>query len=116
MEYIYKPCLDKNCGHCCNPVRVDVKEQGEPPKDKNGKTIFISRNEILVPETHPDTVRLKTYDCINFDQESKICLDRKNRPDLCRRSSCIHDINGDIDAQYRKTVDEKFIVIHRNKP
>lgn len=108
----HAPCLDKNCGHCCSPVKVDVRNSGEPPKDKNGKHIFIPRNEILVPETAPDTVRIKTFDCVNFDSVTKKCLDHENRPDICRNATCISDVLGDIDEQHRKVTEEKFIKIY----
>jgi Fe-S-cluster containining protein len=107
----HAPCLDKNCGHCCDPVRVDIKNQGEPPTDKNGRKIFTQREEILIPETSPDAVRLKTFDCVNFDSITKKCLDHENRPDLCRNSTCISDPDGNIDDQHRKVTTEKFIKI-----
>lgn len=106
------PCLEKNCSHCCDPVRIDTKNTGEPPSDKNGKKIFTQRREFLVPETLPDIVRLKTFDCINFDPVSKKCLDHENRPDLCRNSTCISDVDGDINEQHRKVTTEKFIKIY----
>ncbi len=107
------PCLDKNCGHCCDPIRVDMRNRGELPKDKNGKDIFVERNEILAPETHIETMRLKTFDCINFDTVTKKCLDHESRPDLCRNASCVSDPKGNIDEQHKKTVEEKFIKIYR---
>ena len=30
----HAPCLDKNCGHCCDPVRFDIRNTGDLPKDK----------------------------------------------------------------------------------
>jgi Fe-S-cluster containining protein len=107
----HAPCLDKNCGHCCNPVKVDIRNTGEPPTDKDGKKIFILRNEVLAPETAVDSVRLKTFDCTNFDSITKRCLDHENRPDLCRNSTCIPDPLGDIDEQHRKVTTENFIKI-----
>lgn len=48
LEYMmekHAPCLEKNCGHCCDPVKVDVKNVGELPKDKNeGKYLFLEKN------------------------------------------------------------------------
>lgn len=105
------PCLDKNCGHCCDPVKVNIKNTGEIPKDKNGKDIFILRNEILVPESRPDTDKIKTFDCINFDPLTKKCLDHENRPDMCRSATCITDLDGDIDEQHRKVTSENYIKI-----
>lgn len=107
----HAPCLDKNCGHCCDPVKVDVRNVGDLPKDRNGNDIFILRNEILAPESQVDTTRLKTFDCKNFDQITKKCLDHENRPDLCRNATCISNPEGDIDEQHEKVTRERFIKI-----
>jgi Fe-S-cluster containining protein len=107
----HAPCLDKNCGYCCDPVKVNVKNHGEPPKDKNGNDIFIPRIEFLIPESRPDTDRIKTFDCKNFDPITKKCLDHDNRPDMCRNATCISDPNGNIDEQHNKVVSENFIKI-----
>lgn len=107
----HAPCLEKNCGHCCEPVKVDVKNVGQLPRDKNGREIFIPRKEYLIPETKPDTVRIKTFDCVNFDPITKKCLDHENRPDLCRNSTCISDQNGNIDEQHKRVISEDFIKI-----
>lgn len=105
------PCVEKKCGFCCDPVRVDIKNKGEPPRDKKGNEIFISRNEILVPYSRPDTDKVKTFDCKNFDPITKKCLDYENRPDMCRTATCITDPNGNIDEQHRKVTSENFIKI-----
>lgn len=107
------PCLDKKCGRCCDPVRVYTKSGGNLPKDKKGKTIFVSRGEIVAPEKYIDTVRLATYDCVNFDKEKNICLDHENRPDMCRNTSCVSNEDEDADTQHKRMVEEKFIVIKR---
>lgn len=107
----HAPCLDKNCGYCCDPVKVNIKNSGELPKDKNGKDIFIPRNEILTPESRIDTDRVKTFDCKNFDPITKRCLDHENRPDMCRSATCISDPEGNIDEQHKKVVSENFIKI-----
>ena len=109
------PCLDKNCGFCCDPVRVSAKAQGQPPTDKKGKVIFRDRYEVFAPLNRIDTERIKTYDCVNFDSVTKKCFDHENRPDLCRNSSCITDTSADIDEQHAKTIEETFvpITIHR---
>ncbi len=41
----HAPCLEKNCGHCCDPVKVGIKNVGQLPKDKNeGKYLFLEKN------------------------------------------------------------------------
>ncbi len=108
----HAPCLDKNCGHCCDPVKIDTRNIGSIPKDKNGRDIFIPRNEILIPESNPETVKIKTFDCVNFDPITKKCLDHENRPDICRSSTCISDESGNIDEQHKQVTSEKFIKIY----
>ena len=98
----FGPCQDKSCGHCCDPVKIDIKSQGNTPTDKNGKDIFIQKEEILAPEMTIEKTRLKTYVCINYDSVNKVCLDYENRPDICKSSTCITDENGDIDSQHKK--------------
>lgn len=107
----HAPCLDKNCGYCCEPVKVNVRNHGDLPKDKQGNDIFIPRNEILVPESRPDTDKVKTFDCKNFDSITKKCLDHENRPDICRNATCISEPNGNIDEQHKKVIFENFIKI-----
>lgn len=105
------PCEDKNCGYCCDPVRIDTRNIGQPPTDKLGRVIFTPRNEILRPRSSPETA-VKTFDCKNFDPSTKKCLDHENRPDLCRNSTCITDPEGDIDEQHKKATNpKKFIKI-----
>jgi Fe-S-cluster containining protein len=105
------PCEEKNCGYCCDPVRVDTRNLGEPPLDKLGRKIFTSRGEILRPKENPE-ITIKTFNCVNYDSVLKKCLDHENRPDMCRNSSCIEDQKGDIDKQHDKaTSPNKFIKI-----
>jgi Fe-S-cluster containining protein len=106
----HAPCLDKNCGHCCDPVRVDTRNIGMPPTDKLGKKIFTPRIEILRPASNPE-IAIKTFDCVNFDPITKKCLDHENRPDMCRTATCVTDPNQDIDEQHRKVTTENFIKI-----
>lgn len=107
----HTPCLDKHCGQCCDPVKINTKSQGELPKDKNGHELFMARNEILAPESRIDTDRVKTFDCKNFDPITKRCLDHENRPEMCRSATCISNPDGDIDEQHKKVVAENFIKI-----
>lgn len=112
MERMEKhaPCLDKNCGYCCDPVKIDTRNIGQPPTDKQGKVIFTPRKEILRPINSPE-IAIKTFDCVNFDPLTKKCLDHENRPDLCRNSTCVSDPDGNVDEQYRETTSQKFIKI-----
>lgn len=52
-----------------------------------------------------------SINCVNFDPETKMCLDHENRPDLCRNSTCISDPSDSLDEQYKKVTTEKFIKI-----
>jgi Fe-S-cluster containining protein len=103
------PCEDKNCGFCCDPVKIRVGVPVEIPKDKNGNPIWKDRNEIIAPEDKIDTTRIKTYDCVNFDKSTNKCLDYENRPDICRNTSCITDKNGSIDEQHEKVTKVNFV-------
>lgn len=110
------PCKDKNCNFCCNPVKIDKRliDRGLIlPKDEYGNDLFIERNEYLIPEKNIDTVKLKTFDCRNFDKETGLCKDYENRPNICRNTSCINNSEKSIDEQYSELVDTKFIKIKR---
>lgn len=107
------PCTEKQCGWCCDPVRVNLKytniEEVEKKIATNGKKLWEKREEMLIPEVHPDTVRLSTYDCNNFDKESKQCLDYENRPKICKNTSCINSTEKTVDQQHKEQVEEKFV-------
>lgn len=105
------PCLEKNCGYCCDPVKINAKANFDLPVDKEGLSLWTKREEILIPVTKIDTDRVITYDCKNFDTTTKKCLDHENRPEICRSASCISDPGGNIDEQHRKVIETKFIPI-----
>lgn len=108
----HAPCLDKNCSFCCDPVKINqraVRSGFGSPKDKNGNTIWKETGEVFAPEERIDTDRVVTFDCVNLDKDSGKCLDYENRPEICRNSTCIRDVNGDIDDQHRKVTEVKFI-------
>lgn len=111
------PCLEKNCSWCCDPVRIGrSKREGfadfKEPTDKNGDDIWKETGEFLIPESHPETTLIKTFDCINHDKENNRCKDYENRPDICRSTSCINE-NSDksVDEQHCESVNAKFFKI-----
>ncbi len=112
MEKVHSPCLELNCSHCCDPVKIESRRSFdmELPKDKEGKDIWIKRQEVLKPENNPE-VSITTYDCKNFDIVTGLCLDHENRPNICRNTTCITDETGDLVAQQKKMANEKFIKI-----
>ncbi len=111
------PCLDKKCSWCCDPIRVKRSFPNDKiPRDKDGKKIWIDREEIQIPESHPDTVKLKTFDCVNLDNETGECKDYQHRPEICKNSGCINEASSEsIDQQHKKTINEKFISISQGK-
>jgi Fe-S-cluster containining protein len=79
------PCKEKDCGWCCDPVKVKAGfPMSQIPKDKNGKEIWEKKPEMRIPEAHPDTIRLDIFECLNYNKEEKKCDDYENRPDICR--------------------------------
>ncbi len=94
-------------------MKFDFPES-EIPINKSGGKIWRERGEILVPESHPDTVRLKTFDCLNFDRATGMCHDYENRPEICRNTSCLKDDSTEsVDEQHSKAINEKFVVIKK---
>lgn len=110
------PCQDKQCSWCCDPVKLRYGfPEKQIPKDKDGDPLWVKRPEILIPKTAPDTDRIETFDCKNFEPETGLCADYDNRPDICRNSSCIKETSSeDPDEQHRKTVEEEFYKIELN--
>ncbi|KKQ18731.1 MAG: hypothetical protein US31_C0002G0076 [Berkelbacteria bacterium GW2011_GWA1_36_9] len=117
MSEKYGPCLEKNCSWCCDPVKVvNSFPEEKIPINKNGEKIWKERNGMWVPETHSDTVRLKIYDCINFDKQSGQCKFYEERPEICKNTSCVKDDSlEDIHQQHQKFINEKFIPIKKGK-
>jgi len=113
----FGPCDEKNCSRCCNPVKVPTSFPDEKiPVDNKGEKIWENTGKILIPKKHTDTTRLNTYECKNYDKKTGKCLDYENRPDICRNTSCVDEHSEkNIDEQYKKTMNEKFIEIDENK-
>jgi Fe-S-cluster containining protein len=112
----WAPCLEKKCSACCNPVKVGRHfDERRIPKDKNGEKIWEKNDYLLVPESHPDTVRLKAYKCRLYDKKTGQCQDYENRPDICKRSSCI-DKNSEktITEQQKEMKNEKYMKLNIN--
>ena len=114
----HAPCIDKsidkNCSFCCNPVKIDkriIVNGLRLPKDKNGKSLWKERDEILAPEDTMEKVKIATFDCINYDENTGKCLDYENRPEICRNTTCITDQSGDVDDQHKKVTEVKFVKI-----
>ncbi len=104
-------CQKHGCSDCCSPVKlrgyavIELEKIGKP---------FVSTGEIYIPESRPDTVRLHTFECLNFDSENGRCLDYENRPEICRNTKCGAFFTPHEDEQ-RKIIDryrnEKFMVL-----
>lgn len=116
MKEKHGPCIDKNCSWCCNPVKVRAGfPESKIPKNKSGEPIWHKRAEILVPEEHPDTVRLETYDCDHLDHETGRCKEYEDRPEICKSSGCVDETSSESEGeQYKKTVEQKFLKIVRS--
>lgn len=117
MSEKFSPCLEKDCSFCCNPVKV---KSGFPedkiPIDENGEKIWNRRDEIYVPETETEKIRLETFDCVKYDKETGKCMVYEKRPDICRQTSCVQeDSEKTVDEQHKRTLEEKFIVTKKEK-
>ncbi len=100
-------CERFNCSECCNPVKV--KHLSSLGQDID---IWKERDGLWAPKDHVDTVKLRTYDCDNFDNETGLCKDYKNRPNICRNTECRAFDVDDVDEQKRiikKIKGEEFI-------
>ena len=115
---LHSPCVEKNCGDCCDPVKVDQRNLMNGmklPKDKDGKDLWTPTGEIIAPVDQMETVRITTFTCNKFDKNSKKCLDYENRPSACKNTSCISDPNGNIDAQHKAQTEVEYIKIKSKK-
>lgn len=111
------PCLEKNCSWCCNPVKVHRDFPKEKiPIDEKGNPIWIETDEILAPESSPDSIKLKSFRCTKLDEQSGRCLEYEKRPDICRVSGCIDENSKENpETQFKKMSGEKFIKIKLKK-
>lgn len=104
-------CLKYGCSDCCSPVKlrgyavVELEKIGKP---------FVNTGEIYIPESRPDTVRLRTFKCLNFNEKSGRCLDYENRPEICRNTKCgaFHTSNYEQQkAIVNRYKNERFMVL-----
>src|SRR3989339_189228 len=103
-------CLEFGCSECCNPVKIS---RGMGAIFERGN-LFIKLDMILVPESHPDSVKLVSFSCNNFDSCSGLCRDYFNRPKICRNTKCLafNATNRGIQAEIVRNIKaEKFINI-----
>ena len=113
------PCLSENCSWCCNPVKIGPRSKHTPnelkiPTDKNGNSLWTKRDETLLPEKDFETQVVDTYDCKNFNEETGLCADYENRPEICRNTSCVSDNTIEkTDEQRKKYVGTKFFRIKK---
>ncbi|TSC91066.1 MAG: hypothetical protein CEN90_614 [Parcubacteria group bacterium Licking1014_17] len=108
------PCLGKNCSWCCNPVKVHENFPDDMvPTNEKGEKIWRDKKETIIPESSIERgrpIRIKTFECANLDKKTGKCKDYENRPDICRKTSCIDENSiKPIDEQYKEMVGEKFI-------
>ncbi len=107
------PCIEKNCSWCCNPVKIIKFTLKELPKDKYGKDLRTLIEEERIPKDKPDGVRLQIYECLLLDKNTELCKDYKNRPEICKNSSCINkDSNKSKEEQHKASINSKF---YKNK-
>ena len=104
------PCLKYNCSQCCNPVKIDSRKILDLKK-----LPFSETGEVVVPEGHPESVKLRTYKCSNFDSKNGLCKDYENRPEICRNTKC-DAFDSDDDVKQKNAIEknksEKFIKIY----
>ena len=107
------PCLEKNCSYCCDPVKVDrFFPEEKIPTNEKGEKIWKERTELLTPESQIDRVRLKSYDCTNFDHSTGKCTNYENRPNICKHTSCIDKNSKESpEEQHEKLINDKLISI-----
>ena len=74
---------------------------------------FDERGEVWIPENHPDTVKIETYNCRRHDEKTGKCLDYENRPEICRNTTC-GAFDTDDENEQRQAIEavkkEKFII------
>lgn len=107
-------CERHNCCWCCDPVKIHrFSEAGE-------KIPFWRERQgiLLVPEKHPESTKLKIYDCDRLDKDTGLCTDYENRPKVCRNTMC-PAMETDNEEEQAKIIEEikreKFIQIGFNK-
>jgi len=106
------PCLKFGCSECCKPVKMR-KGFKQHVGDKIKDLPFDERGEIWIPENHPDTVKIETYNCRLHDEKTGKCLDYENRPEICRNTTCAAFDTNDKNEQRQAIEDakkEKFII------
>lgn len=105
---VKNPCLKYNCSYCCNPVKINCLANVVIHLP------FVEMKEIIIPLEYIETVRLKTYHCINFNLKTGLCKDYLNRPEICRNTQCLLFQTGTVQKQkiiVNKIKSEKFIRI-----
>lgn len=108
-------CKEKSCSFCCNPVAINQRAiltlgKDKLPKDKNGNPLFTRKKEFIFLKNSPDTNKLQTFECKNFDQVSGLCKDYENRPNICRNTTCIDPNQKDkSEDEQHKEFKNKFI-------
>lgn len=101
MEEKFGPCLEKKCSWCCNPVKMDRSfSNSDIPLNKKGDKIWIEREGLLVAEENIDGRKLKAFDCINYNPETGLCNDYKNRPEVCKNTTCIQNPENNPEDQH----------------
>lgn len=117
MSEKISPCVEKDCSWCCDPVKVQEDfPESNIPINESGEKIWIKRDELYIPEDHPETVRLQAYDCLNYDHQSKKCKTHETRPEICRNTSCIDkDSIDSIDRQHQRSISQKFFIVRKSK-
>ncbi len=63
-----------------------------------------------VSEDTPDGIKLNAYECENFDDNTGLCKDYENRPEICQNSTCEDEETKDKKPTSIKPK-EKFLII-----
>lgn len=101
------PCQEKWCSFCCNPVWItwrytpDISRITDATWKKIRKYIGIRPSK-----KHPDTEKIRLYECSLFDTATGLCKEYDKRPNICRNTSCINPMsNKSIDEQHEEFTD-----------
>lgn len=106
------PCIKKNCSFCCDPVKISrFSPNNLIPRNQDSNLLWDFKG-FLSPSDVVDGVKLKAYECKNFDKKSGLCKDYEKRPNICKNTTCIDESSKETDdKQHEKFTREKFISI-----
>lgn len=101
------PCIEKWCAFCCDPVWLTWRYSPDISNitDTTWKQIW-KYIGMCPSKKHPDTSKIRLYECLLFDKNTKKCINYEQRPDICRNTTCIQpNSNKSIDEQHKEFTD-----------